>query len=96
MRLFKKLLKVILLLFLLSVFFVIGYYFAVTKGVVLEPQKLTLNENTAVVYDGDDTELKNVSALYSRETTPIENIKKKTKLAFVDTEDRRFFFARWI
>ena len=91
MRLFKKLLKVVLLLFLLSVFFVIGYYFAVTKGVVLEPQKLTLNENTAVVYDGDDTELKNVSALYSRETTPIENIKKKTKLAFVDTEDRRFF-----
>ncbi len=91
MRLFKKLLKILLLLFLLSVFFFIGYYFAVTKGVVLEPKKLILNEDTAIVYDANERTLQSVSALYSKEITPIEKIGEKTKLAFVDTEDRRFF-----
>lgn len=91
MRLLKKLFKIFLLLLLLAFFFGLGYYFCVTKNVVLLPEKLLLTENNALILDGLDIPILNASTETAQETTPIESLSEKNKLAFVDIEDRRFF-----
>ncbi|MBR2341207.1 MAG: transglycosylase domain-containing protein [Clostridia bacterium] len=91
MKILKKLLKIFLLLLLLTIFFFIGYYFSVTKDVALSPEKLTINENTAQIYDANDKEFANASTLVAQEITRIADIPEHTKWAFIDTEDRSFF-----
>ena len=91
MKLLKKIFKILLLLVLLATFFFIGYYFSVTKGIALSPEKLTINENTAQIYDSEDRKVANASTLASQEITSISNIPEHTKQAFIDTEDRNFF-----
>ena len=91
MKLLKKLLKILILLVLLATFFFIGYYSLVTKGISLSPEKLTINENTAQIYDNEDKKVANASTLVAQEITSISSIPNHTKLAFIDTEDRRFF-----
>lgn len=91
MKLLKKILKIFILLVLLVSSFLVGYYFLVTKGIALSPEKLTINENTAQIYDNDDKKVANASTLVAQEITPIANIPNHTKQAFIDTEDRRFF-----
>ncbi len=91
MKLLKKIFKILLLLVLLATFFFIGYYFSVTSGVSLSPKKLTINENTAQIYDYKDKQVANASTLVSQEITAISSIPDHTKYAFIDTEDRNFF-----
>ena len=65
------------------------YYFSVTRGVKLQPEKLCFSSKNITVYD---KELSRVGGFNDNlMTAPIENIPKKTQLAFVDTEDKRFF-----
>lgn len=89
MRLLKKLLKIVLLLFLLFAFFFFGYYLSVTKNVTLNPEKLTLNENSVTLFDNDGKEIAGV--FYSRETESISNLSSHTKNAFIAIEDKRFY-----
>ncbi len=92
MRLLKKLLKILLLLFLLLTFFFFGYYFSVTKDVVLIPEKLTLYENSVTLFDEDGEEISSVA--YSKDTEMFENFTTHTKNAFVAVEDKRFYSHR--
>ena len=91
MKLLKKIFKILFLLALLATFFLIGYYCSVTKGVSLTPEKLTINENTAQIFDCHNASIANTSTLAGQEITRIEDIPEHLKLAFIDTEDRRFF-----
>lgn len=91
MKLLKKIFKILLLLALLTAFFLLGYYFSVTKGIDLEQERLTVNENTAQIFDANGNAVANASTLIAQEITPLEDIPKHTQFAFIDTEDRRFF-----
>ncbi|MBQ8684677.1 MAG: transglycosylase domain-containing protein [Clostridia bacterium] len=90
MKVLRKILLISSLVFLALLLTAFGYYFAVTKGVKLQPQKLVLSEKNVVIYD-ENGEIASVSTGSVRQTVAIENVPKKTQLAFVDTEDKRFF-----
>ena len=71
MKIIKKIIWIGLLLFLLAATFAFGYYFAVTKNVALDPQKLILNDNNVVVYDHDGASVKGVATLPLSQTVAI-------------------------
>ena len=81
-------------LFLLSLLFACigaGYYFATTKDAHLYPEKLTLNEQTILIYDRYEDEVKNASALFYNQAVKVENISKYAQNAVICTEDKRFY-----
>ena len=91
MKLLKKILYLSILLFLLFATSCAGYYFAATKSVRLDAQKLMLNEKNIVVYDKNGEPVKNVSSLVFGQTAPINEIPQHTKNAFIHIEDKRFY-----
>ncbi len=91
MKLIRKLFLLFFLLLLGAGIFLVGYYFAVTKGARLDPEKLVLNEKTVVFYDGQGEPVRNASTAFLRQTTPLEEIPLHTQNAFISTEDRRFY-----
>ena len=91
MRILRKLLRLLFLLLLLLACIGVGYYFAITKDTFLEPEKLTLNEHTVVLYDRYGNEIKNVSALYHKQTVKIDEISQEVQKAVICTEDKRFY-----
>ncbi len=93
MKIIKKILSFLLILSLLSALAALGYYFVVTKGTVLHPEKLTLEENFVTVYDHEGESVLGAAGLI-KQTTPIEKIPSHTLSAFVDVEDKRFFSHR--
>lgn len=91
MKIIRKILWIAFILFLACALIGIGYYFAVTKNTALCPEKLLLSEKCVIVYDDNGEEIKNAAAISLRQTVNIEEIPEKTRLAFVDTEDKRFY-----
>ncbi len=90
MRLIKKLLWIIFLLALALGLIMLGYYFAMTKDVTLDPEKLILSEKTITLYDKNQEQIHGLSVSFEQ-TVNVENLSKNTIHAFVDTEDKRFF-----
>ena len=87
---FAKRLILVLIGVIFCIFTLFGiYYFSVTSGVTLQPEKLCFSSKNITVYDKDLTRVDGFNDKLM--TAPIESIPKKTQLAFVDTEDKRFF-----
>ncbi len=91
MKIIKKLFLLILLAFIALLLFSFGYYFAVTRKVALLPERLLLSDKTVVVYDVEGNTVQGAASSFKRQITPIEQIPKLTRQAFVDVEDRRFY-----
>ena len=91
MRIIKKILWLAILGALLLASIAAGYYLAMTKDAALDPEKLILSENNLLVYDCEGDFVENVSAFAIKQTAKIENIPLRTQLAFVNTEDKRFY-----
>ena len=91
MRVVKKILKHALLLLAALILMAVGYYFAVTKDAVLCDEKLLLAHKNFSIYDKDGLLIENCGALLGKQTVEGTDIPIKTKWAFVDTEDKRFF-----
>ncbi len=91
MKIIKKLLLFISLLFFAALLVGVGYYLAVTKSVELDPRKLVFNEQTLLLYDGNGKPSSPSHAGSFRQSTSIREIPQKVQRAFVDTEDRRFY-----
>ncbi len=91
MKVIRKLLCLFLLSFSVLALAFAGYYFIVTNGVSLSNEKLTLSENSVVLYDSENERVHALSADFSAPTVSGESIPKKVKLAFISTEDKRFY-----
>lgn len=91
MKVLRKILLISLLSFFAFLFAAAGYYVAVTGGVRLEPEKLVLSQKNVVLYDNQNAPIQNVSGKFIGKTVAYKDIPKKTRLAFIDTEDKRFF-----
>ena len=78
-------------MFMILVCTAVGYYFAVTKDVALQKDKLQRNSQCVLVYDCHGEPIQNVGNLSYRQITPIAEIPRHTKLAFISVEDKRFF-----
>ena len=91
MKVVRRLLLGVLALFLIAVVVFFGYYFTVTRGEKLHPEKLNFSARNVILYDDSNQTVDCYSTGGTNLTAPIENIPKKTQLAFVDTEDKRFF-----
>ena len=91
MRILRKLFKLLFLLLLILACIGVGYYLIATKTTVLQPEKLTLNEHTVVIYDRYDEEVKHASTLFHKQTVKIDRISKHVLNAVVSTEDKRFY-----
>ena len=91
MKIVRRILWLFLLISVILLSVAFGYYFAVTRKVSLAPEKLVLNEQTAIVYDGSGVSLKNIATDNWKQTVKIADIPQHTKQAFVDTEDKRFY-----
>lgn len=90
MRIIKKLLWILFLLFLALGLIALGYYFAMTKDVTLHHEKLLLSEKNVTIYDDCQEKIAGASVCFEQ-TTEIETLAKSTIHAFVDTEDKRFY-----
>ncbi len=90
-----KVLRVILSVsFAFALLCVLGggiFYFSVTAGVSLDPQKLCSTEQTVLLFDGEGKAMSGVSASSKREKARFHELPEHTKFAFVDVEDKRFF-----
>ncbi len=91
MKVIKRLILLSLLLALLLLSFALGYYHSVTKDVALSPEKLVLSENNLLVYDQNGERIENVSSFSIKQTASIKEIPTHTQLAFINTEDKRFY-----
>ncbi len=91
MKLIRKILCWIFLFLLVCIFFASGFYIFVTKDTKLDPKKLIFQENTVCVFDNNGLEIKSVADFSLHQTTAIDSIPQKTRMAFVDIEDKRFF-----
>ena len=91
MKVIRKLLCLFLLGICLLALAFTGYYFIVTNGVSLSDEKLTLSENSVVLYDSENARVGALSADFSAPIVSGEIIPKKVKLAFISTEDKRFY-----
>ena len=86
--------KIIYLTFLLSFTLIIagfGFYFNVTKGVILQPQKLLLSDKSITVYDAYGDIVENTAVVSMKQTVNISSIPPHVKSAFLDVEDKRFY-----
>ncbi len=91
MKIIKKLFLLILLLLLALIIFAFGYYFAVTRRISLNPEKLLFSEKTITFYDEKGEPIRGASTPFFKQTISIEAIPTHTKQAFIDTEDKRFY-----
>jgi len=91
MKILRKLLTIIAILFIALFLVFLGYYFTSTKEVKLSPEKLVLSENNITVYDADGVQLHGVASSVIKQTTPLGEISPHLQKAFIDTEDRRFY-----
>ncbi len=91
MKIIKKIFLLLFLAFLALSLMALGYYFAVTKGVTLSPEKLLFSEKNVTLYDDFEEPVRGVSFHFSQQTTSIREIPEHTKRAFVDVEDKRFY-----
>ncbi len=91
MKLIRKILYLLLLLFIALCLMGVGYYYAVTKNTFLQPEKLLLNEKSVYVYDARQQLAKNVDSFIPKQTVDISAIPLHTKQAFIDVEDKRFY-----
>lgn len=91
MRILRKILWFLFLLLLLLTSIGVGYYLAVTKDAVLQPERLVLNEQSVVLYDCYGEEVKNVSAQFGKQTVKLDDVPKITQLAVLSVEDKRFY-----
>lgn len=89
MKILRKLLWLFLLLFLIVCAVALVYYSSVTKDAVLSPEKLQFTEKSVLVYDRENTPVKNTSELW-KQTVSAKDIPAHTKQAFIDAEDKRF------
>ena len=90
MRIVKTLFKLLIIGLLVLISIAIGYYFAVTKDVSLQPEKLVLSDNALIIYDQHGSPVEYASAFNFKQTAKIEDIPLHTQLAFLQTEDKRF------
>lgn len=91
MKVIRKILLAILILFILLVFIAFGYYLSVTRGVSLDPEKLLFSEKSVLIYDKDGTAVQNASSGILKESVSANEIPQALKDAFVCTEDKRFY-----
>ncbi len=91
MKIATKLLLGICALFLALIILFFGYYFIVTSGEKLRPEKLNFSARNVILYDENCQPVDTYSSSDGILTAPIDTIPKKTQLAFIDTEDKRFF-----
>ncbi len=89
MKIVRRLLWLFFLFTLITCAVALAYYHAVTNHVQLDPEKLILREQNVLVYDAQNTAVKNAAELW-HQTTLSPNIPEHTKTAFIDTEDKRF------
>ena len=94
MKRIKKLFSAFLFLCAALLLLAIGFYYSVTREVELSAEKLLLPENNVVLYDNLGERLTTQLLGGKREKTSYDCIPKNTALAFVDTEDKRFFTHR--
>ncbi len=91
MRILRNLLRFVLFFLLIGGSVFITYYFIATKDAHLQPEKLLLSTRTITVYDCANEQIKSTLPPTFKEHVPLKDIPKHTQLAFVDTEDKRFF-----
>ncbi len=91
MKTIRKVLWIILTAILVLFLVAIGYYFVVTSGVSLSDAKLSLPSDNIVLYDANGEQIVSAGVNQASQTVRFESVPEKTKLAFVDTEDKRFF-----
>lgn len=91
MKRFKKLLCIALLALLILLTFALGYYLFITRDTKLIPEKLNLSNTQILLYDREGERIETASLFSLKQTTKIDNIPVKTQLAFVHTEDKRFY-----
>lgn len=90
MKTVKKLFCLLLILFTTALLVAAGYYFTVTSSVKLAPEKLLLSQQNVTLYDAENRPMKSAFSDF-KQSVCYADIPKKTVLAFVDTEDKRFF-----
>lgn len=89
MKFLRAFLLSITLFFAVTLTLALGYFFAVTKDVVLDENKLLISDKTLVIYDQSGERVKqNVGV---KQSTPIQLFPEHVKQAFVCVEDKRFF-----
>ena len=91
MKLLRKLIWICFLAIVALALIALGYYFAVTKNVALREEKLLFSNKNFTVYAADMQPISASATFTGKQTVPIVEIPQKTRLAFVDTEDKRFF-----
>ncbi len=91
MKTLRRILLIFILFFLSFICFAFGYYFTVTRGVRLRPEKLILSDKSILLYDGNGETITCTSADPFKQTVSLSQLSNNTKNAFVDTEDKRFY-----
>lgn len=91
MKILRFILKFFLIFLFAAILFFFGYYFFATKDAFLDPDKLLLRENNVILYDVENTPIKNVAALSNAATVRLCEIPKHAQEAFIATEDKRFY-----
>ncbi len=92
MKCLRKILWIGLIGILTLMVIATGYYFIVTGGVSLSDEKLSLPMDNLLLYDANGEQIVTVGNGKIGNVTKFVNVPEKTKLAFVDTEDKRFFY----
>lgn len=90
MKALQKILLCFTLFFSGLILFGVGYYFSVTSGVSLSPEKLLFNEKSIVVYDQNNRIVQTTTGSL-KESISINEFPQALKDAFVCTEDKRFY-----
>ena len=90
MKYIKRILLSIISLCLLGIITAGIYYHVATNGIVLNPARLSISENTLTLLDKDKN-LISLGAEANRQAVSSDDIPWHTKQAFIDVEDRRFY-----
>ncbi len=94
MKALRKIFYILFLLLLALCLIGVGYYFAVTKGVSLQEEKLLLNDKSVYVYDNNAQKVENVGVIFQKQTALNSELPAHLKQAFIDVEDKRFYFHK--
>lgn len=90
----KKLYKCLLFSFSALFLCFVGvavWYFAITKEVKLDKNKLILQSDNVEIFDIYGEKAQSVSAYFPNAAFKIDNLPSHVKYAFIDTEDKRFY-----
>ncbi len=91
MKVLKRILPIFFIVFLTLFLICVSYYFIVTKDVSLLDEKLSLSENSILLYDSENERVRAFSESFSAPIVSEKEIPKCVKNAFVSTEDKRFY-----